>query len=275
MLSIIVCITEDRLIEQLKKSMRDTISSPYELLVYDNHPARLSLAAAYNTMAEKAAYSYLLFLHQDVIFHEKGWDTKIIDLLGEPSIGLVGLSGSIYKSHYPGSWSMTLEEFYRRSLASESECEEVVVIDGFFMAVRKEVWKLNSFNESELTGFHYYDYDYSLELSKKYKIVVAGGIRAEHLSDGKFDSAWITASIGWHQRQRNLLPAGLNGIPRRMKRHADYRSCSGFAGSCIQNKQKPGLILKYMIKCYMIRPFARFNLSLLSMYFKKLKNPGK
>lgn len=49
--------------------------------------------------------------------------------------------------------------------------DEVVCIDGIFMATRKSVWHENRFDEVTFSGFHCYDLDFHFKLIENIKYV--------------------------------------------------------------------------------------------------------
>ena len=86
MLSIIVCSVNRKYLLNFEKNVAETIGDnvEYEILAIDNKVMRLSICAAYNRAASEARYPYLLFIHEDVEFLEKGWWAKVMPQLSKP-----------------------------------------------------------------------------------------------------------------------------------------------------------------------------------------------
>ena len=59
-----------------------------------------------------------------------------------------------------------------------------VLIDGVFMAIKKEVFSSVRFDEENPAGFHFYDLSYSLEAHKQGFKVGVGDITVTHASPG-------------------------------------------------------------------------------------------
>jgi hypothetical protein len=76
----------------------------------------------------------------------------------------------------------------------DKDLQEVLVIDGLFIAVNKT--KVNEGFNRELDGFDFYDIDFCMSnyFSEgwKYKIGVTTNIRVAHNSVGKLKPSWYT-----------------------------------------------------------------------------------
>ena len=51
-----------------------------------------------------------------------------------------------------------------------------------------------------MNGFHFYDIDYSIRVSKDLQNYIITTIQLEHFSAGSFDDKWIDASISFHKK---------------------------------------------------------------------------
>ena len=239
MLSIIICSVNAKLLQQLSKNIAETIGIPYELLVADNKEANEGICKVYNRLAAQAQYSYLCFIHEDVLLHKNCWGQELIEALAPQNVGLVGVSGATYKSKYPASWSACNKKLYRfsgiqhfKQTGQSSQAafnplneklSEVAVIDGVFMATKKEVWYRFPFNELKLTGFHCYDIDLSMQLKLNgYKVVVLQELLLEHFSEGSLNQCWLNDSLWLHKHYQNHLPIIVGVINPKIKRSADF-----------------------------------------------------
>lgn len=178
MLSIIICSISLKYLEALEANIRKTIGISHEIIAVDNREKRWPIAKVYNYGAQKAKYPYLFFVHEDVNFHSNGWGEVIVNKLAEPDCGVIGFGGSKVKlSSYSGWYQCgecTVNYFYQNlhngltafrasNTYLERSFEEVIVLDGLGLFVRKDVWKQYPFDEELLTGFHCYDIDFTLQ----------------------------------------------------------------------------------------------------------------
>lgn len=222
MISVIVCSIKPHLLEQLKININKSIGVDYELLVYDNRNDRKGLCAVYNELAKKANYNVLCFIHEDILFETQAWGKILVNTLNEDDIGVLGIAGSKYKSAFYSGWYTGNKHFdcanvlHRFSdhdekiYLSPSEndvVEEVVCVDGVFIACKKKVWQQILFDEQNLDGFHFYDLDFSLRSAQNFKVAITYQIDIAHITfGGDFGDNWITEAMLYHQRNKNLLP---------------------------------------------------------------------
>ena len=225
MISIIVSSYKKELFLNFKRSVEETIGDvPYEIIQIQN-PGLMSISAAYNKGGSEAKFDYLVFSHEDILFHTPYWGKILVDIFEKDStIGLLGVAGSFYKAMYYSGWSLQpsasstfmIGSHYGKSNLAKIKCgisreivldakktipvnfieseifnEEVVVLDGMFLATQKRIFNEIKFDGSSFTGFHCYDLDYSLQVRGKYKVVVNQNILVEHLSTGTFEKDWI------------------------------------------------------------------------------------
>ena len=108
--------------------------------------------------------------------------------------------------------------------------EEVVVLDGFALFVRKNVWEEFPFDEKLLTGFHCYDLDFTLSVGSKYKNYVCCKILLEHFSEGSFNQAWVNDTVKMHlNKWHHFLPRVSSDVKltpgqlRSLEEHAYWR----------------------------------------------------
>ena len=169
MISVIICSVNPIQLQNISKNIAETIGLPYELIEIDNTNSKKGICNVYNDAAAKAKYNYLCFVHDDVKFHTMSWGGILSDLLNKEDIGLVGVSGTTYKSVIPSSWTACKKDFYRINTIQHSDeninplkyqinpdlisYSEVAIVDGVFLATRKEVISEFSFDEISLKGF--------------------------------------------------------------------------------------------------------------------------
>lgn len=225
MLSILVCSVKPILLSQLQKNVEETIGIPYELLYFDNRIEKKGLCTIYNILARKAKYSILCFIHEDILFFTENWGKILYDLFLDANVGAIGVAGSKYKSAVFSGWFTGEKAFDCANIShrlpggdvkislrpkEDSKLEEVVCLDGVFIACRKSLWADIKFDEANLKGFHLYDLDFSLRASQKTSLFVTYDIDLVHITEGgDFTNNWIDTSINFHLRYKEYLP-----IPR-------------------------------------------------------------
>lgn len=240
MLSIIICSISLKYLEALEANIRKTIGISHEIIAVDNREKRWPIAKVYNYGAQKAKYPYLFFVHEDVNFHSNGWGEVIVNKLAEPDCGVIGFGGSKVKlSSYSGWYQCgecTVNYFYQNlhngltafrasNTYLERSFEEVIVLDGLGLFVRKDVWKKYPFDEELLTGFHCYDIDFTLQIAHahfKNYVCCSNQVLIEHFSMGSMDEKWFSATICLHKKWKYLLPIKTNDVNISDKRLMRY-----------------------------------------------------
>lgn len=224
MISVVVCSVNPQLAAQIKRNLEETAGAEWELILIDNNALKLGICDAYNLGAERAKFNLLCFVHEDVLFKTAEWANRVVEYFhDDPTLGLLGIAGSKYKSKTPSGWATGLAAFdccnilHRNQQQHEerffanpdpaSSVQSVVTIDGVFMVVRKEVWQSNRFNGQLLPGFHVYDIDFSFRIASNYKVLVVFDIDLIHLTEGgNYGNEWLDHTLKWHGVNRHHLP---------------------------------------------------------------------
>jgi len=223
MISVLICSANPEFLKNVQENIRDSIGIPFEILHFDNRIKNYGICKVYNDLAAKAKFTYLCFLHEDVIIKTENWGKKIIEIFSEDTnIGLVGIAGSKYKSAYFSGWYSRVKEldcanyFHQYPTATEHVflspndtkiAEEVVCIDGVMICCKKEIWKEILFDEELLKGFHFYDIDFSLRVSHQFKVMVTYDIDLIHITTGgDYSNNWVETAILFHEGKKNKLP---------------------------------------------------------------------
>lgn len=235
MISIIVCSIDVDNYNALINNIALTIGTEFEVIKIDNFEEKYSLTQAYNLGASKAKFDCLVFIHEDILFRTNNWGTIIIQSLKIERIGLIGVAGSNFKSSVPSSWYeiekyryVNIVQHYKFAnkeskhiifgFQQNENYKEAVIIDGVFMATKKAIWLQIKFDE-KLPGFHGYDIDFSLAISKKYKVLITSKILLEHFSEGRENSDWLYSTIKVARKWHSLLPLStleISNIPDKL-----------------------------------------------------------
>ena len=218
MISIVVCSINKQLAANASQNFMDTIGVEHELIIIDNTILNKSINAVYNDGAAQAKFDIILFIHEDVLISTKDWGKKIVHHFKQnEQLGLIGIAGAKYKSQTNSGWFTGNTAFdccnilhidkqgtQKRIFTSPNPgalTERVVVIDGVFMCCLKSVWQAVQFNNTWLSGFHFYDLDFSLRVSKKFETIVCFDIDLIHLTEGgSFNDQWMDISFLWHNK---------------------------------------------------------------------------
>jgi hypothetical protein len=227
MISIVICSINPAYLAQVKENISSTIGVEYELLIWDNRAEKKGICEVYNQMASQARFEFACFLHEDVLFETRDWGRKLVSIFtGQPATGVIGVVGSKYKSAFLSGWFTNVPELdcaniiHRYPNREEHlslkpdpgrDTEEVVCVDGVFICCRTKLWQQLLFDEKNLTGFHFYDIDFSIRASKICKLIVCFDILLVHITPGggDFGDSWITVALDYHSRQKGLLPVSV------------------------------------------------------------------
>jgi hypothetical protein len=280
MISIIICSRNESLFDKLQDSINNTIGEvEYEIIKIDNLLLKESITKVYNRGIDIAKYEFLLFVHEDVIFHTQNWGSILTSIFNQNAkIGLIGIAGTKYKSKYPSAFWHTskdmlcfnLIQHYLYKEASvfkigfkELSVEKVVAVDGVFLALRKEANV--KFNE-KIEGFHCYDLGISIDvIENKYDAVVTDQILIEHFSIGNTNLDFVKALINFHHLYKNKLPKFINN----KKAALETEALKKFLEVCLENKFIPyKLWFIYLMKS----PFERLNFNLMKLVLFKVRN---
>ena len=226
MISIVICSVDPVCLTQVKENISSTIGVEYELLVWDNREAKKGLCEVYNMMAGRAKFEYICFLHEDILFQTNDWGRNIQSIfVNRPDTGVIGVAGNKYKSAFLSGWYSGIPELdcaniiHRYPAGDEhlylnpapgSVLQEVVCIDGVFICCRKALREQLLFDEKNLTGFHFYDLDFSIRASKLCRLAVCFDILLVHITrGGDFGNSWVETSLQYHARQKGILPVSV------------------------------------------------------------------
>ncbi len=217
MLSIVICSKNKELCDQLVGNINQTIGIPFELEIISGAE---SITQAYETSLKKSSGDFCLFLHEDVLFHTQDWGRSLLHHFNSDStLGLIGVAGAKTHTFIPSAWWECSENnkvirIIQHKPGGQKEdqnqgfeantLEEVAVIDGVFMALRKVA---GAHFDQTLTGFHGYDLDLSLAVQEKgFKVAVIQDVVLEHFSLGNLHLGWLTALVQVHRKYKHILP---------------------------------------------------------------------
>ena len=227
-------------IEHLKKTVGP---KNVEIIEVVNNGEK-SLTKVYNEILNQAKNDIVVLCHDDIKFEDKGWGNKIIKHFTKTNYGILGVAGTtnmpssgmwwenrrkmvgvVNHEHLGKKW----ESKYSTSLGND--IEEVVVVDGLFMAIHKQ--RIKSDFIEDFDNFHFYDISFCFEnYMAGVHIGVLYNIKITHSSIGQTNDAWEENKIKFAEKYSNNLPISLpyNG-KRKLNVLISCLSFKNFTGS--------------------------------------------
>ncbi len=222
MISVLICSINPDYRRQITNSIQVSIGVPYEIHFFDNRIEQKGLCEVYNILAAKAKYDYLCFMHEDLLICTDNWGETVLSTFEDPAIALIGVAGNKYKSAFYSGWfngnkQLDCVNILHRYAHGDERLflkpeqnnlnEEVVCVDGVLMCCRRKVWSDLRFDEQNIKGFHFYDIDFSLRVSEKYKVLVTYQIDLIHITKGgDFGDNWVKEAFSFHALWQDRLP---------------------------------------------------------------------
>lgn len=281
MISIIICSRTQTLNKDLSENIKKTVGCEHELIVIDNSENQYSIFEAYNLGIEKSTNDYLCFIHDDVLFHSDGWGYIIQQIFNENiKIGLIGVAGAKIKTRMPSAWwdchkdqlvLNIIQHFGNGKIKKHylgfknNSMQEVVSIDGVFMAMRKD--NRIRFN-LEMKGFHGYDLNISFEYKKYgFDIVVTNKILLEHFSLGEISKKWIQAIYKIHGFYKKEMPFPVSGT--KVSKDDEIINAQQFINKSLLFGFKK-IAVSVWVQLFLLKPFSKYNYRFWRIILRKL-----
>jgi len=170
-----------------------------------HNPDGVSISKIYADMIDSKDVNsnIIVFVHDDIEFLRSGWGKEILRLFNEhEDYGIIGVAGSAQFDengawwNYQKKYGQVLHRSEGKSWLTafspllNKDLQDVVVIDGLFMAIHKKRIAKNF--SRELSGFDMYDIHMCLDnyISHQCKIGVTTNIRLAHNSVGRLKDSW-------------------------------------------------------------------------------------
>ncbi len=232
MLSIIICHRNKTLLSAIQENIKITVGAPYELIIIDNTNNKYTILSAYNEGVKRAKYDIVCFAHEDILFYTNNWGEKVTAHFNNAEVGMIGVIGGLTQSLVPSAWwfnnyfaksarnllmrSTSKEDkklyHYYSNPFNEANKTEVVIIDGFWFCIRKELFKKIAFDEKVYAGFHLYDADISMQVLQYAKNYVVYDILIEHFWSGNISESYYKDLCRFATKWYNYLPVQNNKI---------------------------------------------------------------
>ena len=214
-----------------------------------------------------------------------GWGNIVTTQLQKFNVGAIGVAGAPYFATLPGAWwsgglickhvSGETEHAYA---PIQDHALPVVVVDGLWFCIKKELFSQISFDEDRFTGFHFYDVDISLQIKALgFDILSLYNITISH-SSGKLDTVWLQNALITQKKWEKLLPFSVIDLNYAQKVKIEYRVLAEYMTAMRANgvgaletiQFAVNQIIKHRIKRFnIVFPFVFIGLA-LRHFFKKL-----
>lgn len=193
-------------------------------VVFIHNPEGVSISKIYADMIDSKDIdsNIIVFVHDDIEFLRKGWGREILRLFNEhEDYGIIGVAGSAQFDsngawwNYEKKYGQVLHRNEGKSWLTafspllDKDLQDVVVIDGLFMAVHKQ--RIAENFGREIQFFDFYDIYFCLSnyFSKKCKIGVTTNIRLAHNSIGRLKDSWYKNREIVNEKFGNYFPIDL------------------------------------------------------------------
>ncbi len=200
--SVLVCSIDPARFRSVTASYQQRFAG-YALEIVGVHDAR-SLAEAYNRAAARASGDVLIFSHDDIELVTPDFAPRLVGHLDRyDGVGVAGASqvtgprwGHAGQQAIHGHILHAPRSNVRGVLLMVSGfqhpvSENIRVLDGVFIAVRRHVWEAQRFDADRYDGFHLYDLDFTWRASGAgARLAVPADLLLFHSSQGKYDAAW-------------------------------------------------------------------------------------
>lgn len=236
MISIIICSRHPDISASLRENIKETIGVEYEIIAVDNSNNEYSIFSAYNKGFSQSQFPCLCFLHEDVLFRTRDWGINLVNHLADKKTGIIGVAGGKMMTKVPASWAVggrcihIIQHQNSKKSAPVAVKEPqnftgerlpVVLLDGVFLAMRKDLFDVVRFDET-IPGFHGYDFDISAQaVIAGFNNYVVYDILLEHFSEGNRDASYYINLTNIHKKWENKLPLFSNDEPDKVRKNMD------------------------------------------------------
>ena len=273
MISIIICHRNPKFLLDTSKSIEQTIGIPHEIIIIDNTENKYGICQAYNFGASQSKYNVLCFAHEDTLYHTPNWGVEVLKILEDQQVGLLGLMGTCALPTVPAPWWHTTDELIRSRVLQRwatgtdsthttliannpknESLSDTVVVDGFWMCCRKDIWKENQFDESTFTDFHLYDHDFALQIIQKHAVVVTHEILVEHFSWGDKNQQWLESLFKFYDKWNTVLPIKTASVEKERLDQLTYSINQNVINALYERNYDREVAYKYILKHIFRRP---------------------
>jgi hypothetical protein len=250
LISLIICSRTATLSTELENNIKETIGVDYELVLINNQDNRYSIFEAYNLGVERSKYSILCFMHDDISYDTKNWGIKALAHFADEKTGAIGIAGTPYAAAMPGSWwggglvNICLlknepagEINLKKCPQTDANRNEVLLLDGIWICIRKSLFNTIRFDDVNYKGFHFYDVDTCMQIADAgYKIYSVFNILMYHYTKGNnMNHNWNENALIFNKKWNAALPASCIKLSYAQKCEAEMKTLKEYIYSLIYN----------------------------------------
>lgn len=189
-----------------------------EVLSYENN-GELSLTEVYNIALLQSSNDIVVLCHDDLYFDSNNWGQKVLNHFKKnEDYGILGVAGAT-KLPKSGMWWEDRSKMLgivnhesggkkwesKYSPSKGNEIDEVVLVDGLFIAVHKK--RIKEDFDNSVKGFHFYDVDFCYRnFQKDVNVGVIYDVRITHKSIGQTNQQWEENRKEFSRKYSNKLP---------------------------------------------------------------------
>jgi len=283
MISIIICTQHERVSENLLLNIAKTIGVEFELITINNEKNKYSIFEAYNIGVAKAEFSICCFMHDDIIYRSEDWGLRVLEYFKtNDELGAVAVAGCKYLRKMPSFWSIPIFNVFniiqsdRKTHSStkywlnNSDAERVIVFDGMWFCVKRELFDKIQFDSTTYNGFHFYDLDIAMQIhTMDYHILSVPNILIEHTSSGSLNKYWLVSAFKFHNKWKSFLPVALADSTPEYSEELEDAAIVVILRTIFYEKAYL-LLIDWLCVSIRIRGFIRFVFVLLKFFSKKI-----
>ncbi|OGT07232.1 MAG: hypothetical protein A2143_11675 [Gallionellales bacterium RBG_16_57_15] len=229
MISIIICSVNDYKFAWVTANFKSILGDvPYEIIGI--HDAK-SLSDGYNRGVARSSGDIVIFCHDDIEILNSGFYHLLCRHLEDYDV--IGCAGT--NCLIESAWAAAGDPFTHGVVAYPASdtwpCERynllvwgelnaidvphIQALDGFFIAVKREVLSHVKFDEVNFDGFHVYDTDFTFAAYLSgFKLAVCKDILIAHQSGGNYGSEYQIYSARFADKYRDRLTPRVRNISK-------------------------------------------------------------
>ena len=199
-LGIVCCSIKPDIEARFREEVARTFAAWPDLDLCVLNDAR-SLAEAYNRGAERVRGDWIVFCHDDIRFLREDFAARMASAM--QAFDVFGPAGATRAAGPAALWGGPASGFaqvsyplpdgrYIAALAGVGPVHQSAqLLDGLFIAARRDAWARVRFDAERFDAFHLYDMDFSYACHRAgYRVGIAQDLHLLHDSLGNFDERW-------------------------------------------------------------------------------------
>jgi hypothetical protein len=222
MISIVTCYKNRTQQALQERNIAKTVGIEHEYLSIDGSVPSANFAAAYNEAVTRTRGDPIVFIEHDCFFMNERWGRALsAKFAADQALGIAGVAGTQYLFADKCSWTaagrpyvkgrivyhLQNDDFFATVFSTEKVDSPVVVCDGCFMAVRRDLFSRCRFDEQTFSGQYFYNLDFCLQARGYATIVVTNEVTIKRRVQPLYDEQWRLAGEAFLRKNQAVLPA--------------------------------------------------------------------